>query len=153
MDTSIAQPHIILDYANFIIHEAGHPLFSGFGELMHMLGGTILQLLVPIIFAVFFILREEFFSFGFCIFWIGDNLINVSVYIGDARKMILPIVGDGHDWNWILNYLNLLDKDLLIARWVYFLGSVFIVLSLLFLLMLFILRIYNKLRPKTIIHA
>ena len=37
----------VLDSLNLVFHEAGHPLFSPFGETLHILGGTLMQLLVP----------------------------------------------------------------------------------------------------------
>ena len=40
----------ILDAAYLVVHEAGHPLFSYLGvEILTVLGGTIMQLLVPIL--------------------------------------------------------------------------------------------------------
>jgi|GEM_PF-6948496 len=37
----------LLDSLNLVFHEAGHPLFSPFGETLHILGGTFMQLIVP----------------------------------------------------------------------------------------------------------
>jgi len=33
----------ILDSLNLVFHEAGHPLFSPFGETLHFLGGTLMR--------------------------------------------------------------------------------------------------------------
>src|SRR5258708_20528312 len=46
---------LILDFANLMIHEAGHPLFGilggggedGFGHTLMVLGGTLFQLIAP----------------------------------------------------------------------------------------------------------
>jgi hypothetical protein len=37
----------ILDSANLIFHEAGHPLFELLGNTAGLYGGTLMQLLVP----------------------------------------------------------------------------------------------------------
>jgi hypothetical protein len=52
---------LFLDFANLMIHEAGHPLFGilgggedGFGHTLMVLGGTLLELIVPFVCAVYF---------------------------------------------------------------------------------------------------
>ena len=51
------------------------------------------------------------------LWWIAQNLWNISVYISDARAQELPLVGGGeHDWTYLLDALNLLEKDLSIGR-------------------------------------
>ena len=39
------------------------------------------------------------------LFWTGENLVNVSVYIKDAPFKKLHLLAGGliHDWNWLLN--------------------------------------------------
>src|SRR5512143_2425442 len=71
----------MIDNVDLVIHEAGHMLFGWFGEFLQVLGGTIGQLFVPIAFTVYFYLRKEFFSSSVTLFWIGQNLFNISVYI------------------------------------------------------------------------
>jgi hypothetical protein len=46
--------------------------------------------------------------------WAAESLHNVSVYIGDAQLMVLPLFGDdgsgaGHDWHNILTTLGWLE--------------------------------------------
>ena len=42
------------------------------------------------------------------LYWLGQNLVNVSVYIGDAPYKRLPLLSDTaiHDWNWIFNHIG-----------------------------------------------
>jgi len=42
------------------------------------------------------------------LYWLGHNLVNVSVYIADAPYRRLPLISDSalHDWNWIFNHLG-----------------------------------------------
>jgi hypothetical protein len=46
--------------------------------------------------------------------WLGQNLINISVYAADARARVLPLLGGnkaGHDWHYLLGEMNLLEYD------------------------------------------
>jgi len=111
----------LIDGVNLVAHEAGHLLFSWFGEFIMVIGGTIGQLLVPCAFTVYFFLRREFFSATVTLLWVGQNFCNISVYAGDAQAMNLPLVSVGgddaiHDWNYILAKAGLLRWDRLIAN-------------------------------------
>jgi hypothetical protein len=105
-----------LDNVDHIPHEAGHMLFSWFGQFLMVLGGTIGQLVPPIGFAIYFWMRRELFSFSVVLFWVGQNLLNIARYIKDAQAMDLPLVSVGggdaiHDWNYLLRSVNLLRHD------------------------------------------
>jgi hypothetical protein len=118
--------YIFLDNVNLLIHEAGHLIFGFFPGIFPALGGTINQLLIPILFLIYFYRNKDILGFNFCIFWVGDNLINISVYIKDANKMMLPLIGQndgfGHDWNNILSALNILSMANWIGNFVFILG-------------------------------
>jgi len=45
----------IVDHINLLIHEGGHGVFSVFGKFIHALGGTLMQLIIPSMFIVFYI--------------------------------------------------------------------------------------------------
>ena len=82
-----------------------------FGDFLHILGGSFFQVVFPFVFVLYFYFREDYFSSSILLFWVGQNLINVSVYAGDAIAMQLPLLGgDGvvHDWNWLLSATGLL---------------------------------------------
>jgi hypothetical protein len=117
-----------LDRVDLVIHEAGHLFFRWFGEFLQVCGGTIGQLFVPAAFTVYFFLRREFFSSSVTLFWCGQSLLNVSVYVKDAQAMVLPLVSLGggentvHDWNYILSRVGLLRWDHAIGNMVYLLG-------------------------------
>ncbi|MBM3312475.1 MAG: hypothetical protein FJY80_13330 [Candidatus Aminicenantes bacterium] len=107
---------LLLDYANLAVHEAGHVIFSLFGLGLGVWGGTLLQLLMPLAFAVHFARRGETLGTAFGAFWAGENGLNIARYIADARAQALPLVGGGeHDWNFILGRLGLLEADTKIA--------------------------------------
>ena len=123
---------MFLDNVNLIFHEAGHPIFSFFGEFMMFLGGSLMQLLVPIVFTIYFWRSGQRFAAMVTTFWLATSFVNLEVYIADARAMELPLLGGDnstHDWNWLLGEMNLLRQDKAIAGFVYALGLISAVIS------------------------
>jgi hypothetical protein len=121
-----------LDNVNLIIHEAGHVVFSPFGQFIYLLGGSLFQVLVPIIFSSYFFLRGQNFSGSILLYWVGQNLINVSIYAGDAVVMQLPLLGGDtaiHDWNAILTMASALPYTHQVAGSIYGLGIACVVLA------------------------
>ena len=103
-----------LDRVNLAFHEAGHIFLAPFGSTLHYLGGTVGQLAVPILLAGYFLLVVPTRPLGaaLCTWWVGENLMNISVYMADARDLALPLVGGGdHDWNELLYRFGLLGAD------------------------------------------
>jgi hypothetical protein len=125
----------LVDNIDLIIHEAGHFIFMFFGEFIHVLSGSFLQILVPVVFAGYFFLLRQWFSGSAILFWIGQNIISVATYLGDAVSQQLPLLGgDGvmHDWGYLLSQTGLLGYTDLIARILNSLGfAVIIIASLL----------------------
>jgi hypothetical protein len=118
-----------IDGVNLIIHEAGHPIFSIFGEFIGILGGTITQLLIPCMFAFYFWWQAQYFEMAIIFFWIGQSLINVSVYLGDAVTMNLPLLGGEtsiHDWSYLLGHIGVLDHATGISHSIYVVGLMII---------------------------
>ncbi len=105
-----------LDSLDLAIHEFGHPLFGLFGEFIGFLGGTLMQLLMPAIFVAYFWRQGDRHAAMVALWWVAQNLWNVSVYVQDARAEELPLVGGGeHDWNYLLGTLGLLKQDQLVG--------------------------------------
>lgn len=108
----------LLDDVDLAIHEAGHIVFGPFGEFAGVAGGSIFQVLVPVMFVAYFAWRRETFAAFVVLFWVSQSLFNVAVYIADARAQGLPLVGGEsviHDWSWMLSRLRALQQDTLIA--------------------------------------
>lgn len=117
-----------VDGANLLFHEAGHVLFGVLGETMGMLGGTIAQLLVPVLAALHFLRDGRRVEACLVGIWLGESGMNVARYLGDARDMALPLVGGGiHDWNWLLGRLGLVDHCTAIARLVHLASAAFVI--------------------------
>ncbi len=100
-----------IDNANLIFHEAGHAIFIFFGQFIHILMGSGFQVLLPLSIALYFFYTRQRFSGAITLMWVGQNLINVSIYAGDAIVMQLPLLGGDsviHDWNYLLTTMNIL---------------------------------------------
>lgn len=93
----------VLDDANLIFHEAGHVLFLPFGELIYMAGGSVFQILLPLLLIIPFVRKQDLFSALLMLWWAGENMIGVGRYIADARAQELELIGGEHDWALILS--------------------------------------------------
>ncbi len=123
---------LFLDNVNLIIHEAGHVLWRIFGEFLYFLGGSLTQILVPFAFMVYFWRSGQRFAACVAAFWTASSLFGLSIYVGDARAMELPLLGGDnveHDWNWILSNMNALKADHTLSAIVYTFGLVFLAAS------------------------
>jgi len=122
---------LILDWVNLMIHEAGHPLFGfladenqvGFGYTLMVLGGTLFELMVPLVCAAYFFFRREVTGTAFCAFWFFENFPYIGTYMADARTASLPLVGSGDsDWTVLFTQWNLMLRDQQIGRAVTVIG-------------------------------
>jgi hypothetical protein len=123
----------LIDGVNLIIHEAGHIFFKPLGEFMMIAGGSLFQVIVPLTFAGYFYFNQKQFSCALVLFWLGESLLNVSVYAADSVVMQLPLLGGNdtiHDWNYMLNELGLLWHTGKIALVIRALGTLTIIFAL-----------------------
>jgi hypothetical protein len=112
-----------LDSLDLAIHETGHLAFAFGGETLTLLGGTLMQLLVPLAFTVALWRQGDRHGATVPLWWLGQNCWNISVYIKDARAQALPLEGGGeHDWALVLGQAGGLAKDQAIGGWVFFVG-------------------------------
>ncbi|RWX48462.1 hypothetical protein VU01_13301 [Candidatus Electrothrix marina] len=128
-----------LHLANTPFHEAGHVFFRPFGSFLHSLGGTLGQLLMPLICTVVFLLQtRDTFAASVGLWWFGENFLDLAPYIGDARAGVLPLLGGNtghaspygfHDWEFLLTETGLLRYDQAIARLSHGIGSVIMLLA------------------------
>jgi hypothetical protein len=119
---------LFIDNANLVVHEGGHALFGWFGYKIGILGGTLLQWLVPLMLAAYFFYHRQISGYVFCAFFFFENFLYTATYMADARAEALPLVSAGgsdyveHDWNTIFGWAGLLIYDTRIAGVVRFLG-------------------------------
>lgn len=119
----------VLHLPNLIFHEAGHVIFGFFGRFVAVLGGSLNQVLVPIVLAVAFLRQDNPFAAAVCAWWAGENLLDLAPYIADARALQLVLIGghtgaevEGHDWEYLLTQTHLMMQDVMIGRWAFRLG-------------------------------
>ena len=121
----------LLDNVNLPIHETGHLVFAAFGDFITALGGTLFQLIVPAVFMGYFLRRRDPHSASVALWWVGQNLWNISIYIADAQEQDLPLVGGGeHDCAFLLAEMDLLQRDDEVAAMVRFVGTMIYVLAI-----------------------
>lgn len=96
-----------LDMVNLFIHEGGHGVFKIFGQFIYALGGSLMQVILPVAAIVVF-LRSGPRTLMWTLFWLGQNIVNISVYIMDAPYRQLRLISKYaiHDWGWITDYLG-----------------------------------------------
>ena len=102
----------LLDSANLALHEAGHPLVGIFSVRATVYGGTLFQVAFPLAAAVHFHRIANTVGVAGAVVWLGENLLNIARYMGDARTQDLPLVGNGeHDWAEIFGRWGVLHLD------------------------------------------
>jgi hypothetical protein len=112
---------LLIDYVFVPIHEAGHLLLSYFGHTLMVAGGTLLQLGVPLMLAIYFALHRQATGTAFCGFFFFENFLNVATYMADSRRMELQYVTVGdpdlaeHDWLTMFSQIGILQYDTKIA--------------------------------------
>jgi hypothetical protein len=118
----------LLDHANLLFHEAGHPVVGLFSSRLETYGGTLGQLFFPCVLAVSFWRKGQTLGVAAASIWFFENWFNIARYMADARALELPLVGGGdHDWNTILTRWDLLKYDTRIAAVVSLVGWIGIV--------------------------
>lgn len=117
---------------NLIFHEAGHIIFFWTGDLFSALGGSFLEILVPLVISLHFYFRQDFFGASFALWWLSTALLSVSIYVSDSQERILPLITNDvstHDWFTILNQMHLLKYDNEIGSAFLFFGILSIISS------------------------
>ena len=92
---------------NLVFHEAGHVIFGFLGEFMGIAGGSLNQVLIPLVATIAFLRTRQYASAAATLFWTGQSL---------AEGLI-------HDWNWILGRLGLPGSAETVDRLIFGLGG------------------------------
>ena len=123
---------------NLPFHEAGHLIFSPLGRFIQVLGGSLGQLLMPLIcLGALLIQNRDAFGASVGLWWFAESLMDLAPYINDARALDLVLLGgvtgkeveDYHDWEYILRTLGWLQYDHTLAHAAYALGSLLMILA------------------------
>ncbi len=125
---------LLLDSGNLVIHEAGHPLFGHFGDFLGVAGGSILQVLVPLLLALAFHVRRQPVGYALFLLIMFENFLYVARYMADARAQAGSYVAIGvgamegledpmmHDWYNLFSRFGVLPYDTRIAAIVFKIG-------------------------------
>jgi hypothetical protein len=129
----------LMHLINLPFHEAGHILFRPFGPFLTSLGGSIGQMLMPLIcFATLLLKTRDAFGASVCLWWFGQNFYDLAPYINDARSGTLPLLGGNfghsspygfHDWEYLLTESGLLQYDHFIAKLAVVCGGTVMIIS------------------------
>ena len=113
------------------IHEFGHILFRPFGEFLMLLGGSLFQVGLPLVFGGIFLLKNrDPFAAAVMLWWSAVAVMDVAPYIYDAwapqHILLTGRTGDtgAHDFIDTLGDLGLLHKAQPIGRGVHILGVI-----------------------------
>lgn len=110
----------IMHAIDLVFHEAGHVIFRILGDFMYVLGGSLMQLLVPAVAAGSLLLRQhDPFGASVALWWLAQSTQDLAPYIYDARRQGMRLLGGGtgvdrpgsHDWNNLLGRMGLLESD------------------------------------------
>jgi len=99
------------------IHEFGHILFMPFGEFMHLLGGSLFQAGLPLVFAGIFLVRNrDPFAAAVMLWWSAVAVMDIAPYVYDAQQpqhvLLTGRTGEtgAHDFIDVLGDLGLLGS-------------------------------------------
>jgi hypothetical protein len=132
----LTEPPTVLHLSVILFHEAGHVIFMPFGETMGVAGGTLAQLLIPLICAVAMFRRDDNFGAAICMAWMSLSLMDAAVYAYDAANPVLPLIGGGtgedsfHDFIYLFDQFGQLRNARGWARFMKALGTLGLLLSL-----------------------
>lgn len=131
MPTLLWLTHIFILY----IHEAGHLFFRIFGETLYIMGGSLFQIIVPI---VWFIVakRESSPLSNVALFFIGISVMDVSIYVKDAENRLLPLIGGlsktHHDWGKLFRHWDAIDLAYPIGEFLFWVGFILCIAGIFF---------------------
>jgi len=105
---------------------------------MAILGGSLLQLIVPLLVMLTFVFKHrDNFAASIGLWWLAQSMMDLVPYISDARAQDMWLLGGVrgkdipgiHDWNNILSRLGLLEYDQVLSTLVMLLSMGLMLLS------------------------
>lgn len=122
---------------NLAFHEAGHVIFGFFGRFLGVFGGSLGQIVMPLICMGTFLFYRNPFAASVALWWTGQNFMDLAPYINDARALQLPLIGgnigsdnpDFHDWHHLLRDLGWLKYDHTLAVFSNHIGVLLMIVS------------------------
>ncbi len=95
-------------------HELGHLVLMPFGTTMHLLGGSLFQITVPLVAALYLLTwQRDFFGLSVGLAWEAFALFEMATYMADASREQLGLVGFSdhpiHDWSALFTRFRVLN--------------------------------------------
>ena len=90
---STTEPLRFIHGIDLAIHETGHTFALFVPRFLHVLAGSALQVILPAVCAWTFLQQRQFGSFAVALFWTGESVTDVAIYMADAKKRALPLLG------------------------------------------------------------
>lgn len=90
---------ILIDAFNQPVHEAGHVLFSPFGTEAQLLGGTFLQLFLPLLLGAWFTVHKNEYAASVAAWWVGQSFTTIGLTMAHSSATLLPLPGADRDWS------------------------------------------------------
>ena len=99
------------------------------------MGGSLFQIIVPI--AWFIIAKREGSPLSnVALFFSGISAMDVSIYMKDAEKRLLPLIGglskEHHDWGILFRHWNAIDMAYPIGEILFWTGFIFSITGIFF---------------------
>lgn len=126
--------YLLIDHFNLLVHEGGHGVFMIFGGFIYIAGGTLMQIILPLIIVWYFFRNGYRFGVQLFLVWLGQNFINISVYATDAQARALPLLGGSsviHDWHYMLSRMGILQYDAIVGYLFVALATITFIIALL----------------------
>lgn len=122
---------------NLAFHEAGHVIFGFLGHFLGVLGGSLGQILMPLICMGTFLFYRNPFAASVALWWTGQSFMDLAPYINDAQALQLPLLGgnigsdnpDFHDWHHLLRDLGWLKYDHIMAVFSNQIGALLMIIA------------------------
>jgi hypothetical protein len=120
-----------------IFHEAGHVILMPLGHWMMILGGTLGQLIMPLILGgALLVKNRDPFGAAVGLWFLGVSVMDVAPYMYDALHPQLMLLSGstgeegGHDWIYLFSSVGLLQKAQVIGSVTHKLGALVTLLAL-----------------------
>ena len=120
-----------IHYPLMVFHEAGHAIFSPFGQWPLVAGGTLMQLLMPAVMGVaLWRTNRDAFGAVLGVWFFGVSLLDIAPYAYDALKPSLTLLNgkvgneESHDWIFLLTYSGVRDHAHAIGHGIHLAGGV-----------------------------
>jgi hypothetical protein len=139
------------------IHEFGHVLFRPFGEFMHLLGGSLVQVGLPLLFGgIFLVKNRDPYSAAVMLWWSAVAVMDVAPYVYDAQQpqhvLLTGRTGEtgAHDFIDILGDLGLLTRAQAVGYGVHRAGVAMLIMACAWAAWLTYLRLPAATKPRAL---